>query len=225
VAGVAYLVASGQDGVLEQVAARAMRELRAAGKERPVVAVSYAPVHGDARGLAFMSGRMPRLFPGAVLESFDGDRGPVDRADLVFVSGGDPTLGARRMRETGADGWVREARARGVPVMGVSAGSIVLGAWWADWGDEDDAGDDEGEATTDEGLARATLVECAGAVAGHVFDTHDEKDDWEELRAVAELLRRRGEEAVFLGIPTGGALVFDASGAIEVVGNPPHRLR
>jgi hypothetical protein len=56
-------------------------------------------------------------------------------------------------------------------------------------------------------------------------DTHNEEDDWDELRVVAELLSRRGTEATLLGIPTGGALIFEPSGAMEVVGNPPFRLR
>jgi cyanophycinase-like exopeptidase len=235
-AGKAYLVGSGQDGVLETVAARALGALRAEGKVRPRVAVSYAPVYGDAKGTRFMSGRMPPLFPGAVLEAFDAgaDRAIVERADLVFVSGGDPTLGAKRMNETGAAAWVREAHARGAAVMGVSAGTIVLGAWWADWAeDEAEAEDDAAsavEAAPERSAAqprRDTLVACVGAVARHVFDTHNEADDWDELRAVADLLRREmpGEEAVFLGIPTGGAIVFDEAGGMEVVGNSPTRLR
>ena len=87
--GRVYLVASGQDGLLGQMAARAMRDI---GKTSPRVAVSYAPVEGDERGLRFMSERMPRLFPGATLEAIERDRSVVDRADLVFVSGGDATL-------------------------------------------------------------------------------------------------------------------------------------
>jgi cyanophycinase-like exopeptidase len=231
-AGKAYLVGSGQDSVLETVAARVLGELRAGGKAQPRVAISYAPVHGDAKGTRFMSGRMPRLFPGAALEAFDagGDRAIVERADLVFVSGGDPTLGAKRMNETGAAEWVRAAHARGVPVMGVSAGSIVLGAWWADWAEDEEDGDAQaGGAAKNEGGAgrEATLVACVGAVARHVFDTHNEEDDWDELRAVADLVRRQepGGEAVFLGIPTGGAVVFDGAGGMEVVGNSPYRLR
>jgi hypothetical protein len=211
--GKAYLVASGQDGLLAQVARRAMRELRLSA---PRVAVTYAPVHGDARGLRFMSERMPGLFPGATLATLDDDAGALDRADLVFVSGGDPTGGARVLAETGLGARIREACARGVPAMGVSAGAILLGEWWVDWPDDEEDEDPQ--------LQRTRLVRCTGVVAGHVFDTHDEEGGWEELRTAAELLRRRGESARLLGIPTGGALVFDGEGGMEVVGNPPFRL-
>jgi hypothetical protein len=210
--GRSYLVASGQDGLLEQVARRAMHEL---GRAAPRVAVTYAPVHGDAKGLRFMSERMPRLFPGATVETIDDDAGALDRADLVFVSGGDPTGGAKVLAATGLGARIREACARGVPAMGVSAGAILLGEWWVDWPEDEE---------DDPQLERTQLVRCTGLVAGHVFDTHDEEGGWEELRTVAELLRRRGESARLLGIPTGGALVFDGEGGMQVIGNPPFSL-
>src|SRR5215831_5564256 len=95
--GTSYLVGSGEEGLLTQVARRARQGI---GKANVRVAVSYAPVAGDARGLEFMSQRMARLFPGAVLSRFavageegapppDVARAIVERADLLFVSGGD----------------------------------------------------------------------------------------------------------------------------------------
>lgn len=212
--GRVYLVASGQDGLLGPIAQRAMRDI---GKKSPRIAVSYAPVEGDARGHEFMSERMPGLFPGAALAAIGDDRSAVDRADLVFVSGGDPTLGAKVLARTGAAGWIREAHARGTPVMGVSAGAIVLGAWWIDWPEDEDGSENETE-------DQADLVACVGVLPGHVFDTHDEEDGWGELHTASRLLARRGERAQFLGIPTKGALVFDERGAMEVVGEPPFAL-
>jgi cyanophycinase-like exopeptidase len=211
--GLVYLVASGQDGLLPKIAERAYDAL---GKKNARVAVTYAPVAGDAPMLAFMSERMPRLFPDAQFETIDDDPSVVERADLVFVSGGDPSLGARVLDRTGAGAWLRDARARGTPLMGVSAGTIVLGEWWAAW--PEDEGDDDPE------LARTSLVRCAGVVPGHVFDTHNEEDDWDELRIVAKLADRRGERARFVGVPTGGALVVAGDGSFEVVGAPPFYL-
>ena len=225
--GPVYLVGSGEDGLLAKVARRALDEAaRGADRTALRVAVSYAPVAGDPGGLKFMSASIRRLFVGATVERFrvageeQGDAGAraiVDRADLVFVSGGDPTLGARILDESGASAWLREANARGVAMMGVSAGSIALGAWWADW-HEDESGDEEDH------LARTGLVRGIGAVPGHVFDTHNEEDDWDELRLVAKLCARRGETARFVGIPTGGALVFRGDGSIETVGHAPFVL-
>jgi putative intracellular protease/amidase len=211
--GLVYLVASGQDGLLPAIATRAYDAL---GKRRARVAVTYAPVDGDAGGLKFMSERMPPLFPDAVLETIASDPGVVERADLIFVSGGDPTLGADVLERTGASSWIRAAHARGTPVMGVSAGAIALGDWWVRWPDDEEE---------DEDLERTSLVRCLGLVAGHVFDTHNEQDDWDELRVAARLLQRQGGTAVFLGIPTRGALVCSDNGSIEVVGESPFRLR
>jgi cyanophycinase-like exopeptidase len=208
--GRVYLVASGQEGLLGQMAARAMRDI---GKKVLRVAVSYAPVEGDPRGLKFMSERMAGLFPGATLEAIEHDRAVVDRADLVFVSGGDPTHGAKVLARTGAAGWLREAHARGTPLMGVSAGAIDLGAWWIDWPEDEDAPEEQ-----------LDLVPCVGVLPGCVFDTHDEEDGWEELHVVSRLLERRREKARCFGIPTTGALVFDAQGAMEVVGESPFTL-
>ena len=192
------------------MAQQAMRDI---GKKGPRIAVSYAPVEGDAQGLKFMRERMPRLFPGATLEAIEQDRAVVDRADLVFVSGGDATHGAKVLARTGAAGWMREAHARGTPMMGVSAGAIDLGAWWIDWPEDEDAPEEQ-----------ADLVGCIGILPGHVFDTHDEEDGWGELHVASRLLARRGGKARFLGIPTKGALVFDERGAMEVVGESPFTL-
>jgi cyanophycinase-like exopeptidase len=219
--GTSYLVGSGEEAVLARVAKRA----REAMGKRPVrVAVSYAAVAGSAEGLAFMSERMPRLFPDALVERFaiageadatrpEDARAIVERADLVFVSGGDPTLGARLLDASGASAWIRDAHARGAATMGVSAGSITLGAWWAEW-PEDESGDES------EQLARTDLVPGIGAVADHVFDTHNEEDDWDELRLVAKVCAARGKRARFIGIPSGGAVVFHGDGSMEAVGKP-----
>jgi cyanophycinase-like exopeptidase len=223
--GTSYLVGSGEEGLLSRIAERARQAI---GKAKVRVAVSYAPVAGDAQGLKFMSDRMARLFPGAALSRFavageegatrpDEARATVERADLVFVSGGDASLGARLLDASGASAWIRDAHARGAATMGVSAGSIALGAWWAEW-PEDETGDES------EQLARTGLVAGIGVVGDHVFDTHNEEDDWDELRLVARLCASRGKAARFLGIPAGGALVFHRDGSMEPVGKPPFVL-
>jgi cyanophycinase-like exopeptidase len=223
--GTSYLVGSGEETLLTKVAQRAREAI---GKPTVRVAVSYAPVAGDARGLEFMSQRMARLFPGAELSRFavageeaaqppEVARAIIERADLVFVSGGDASLGARLLDESSASAWIRDAHGRGAATMGVSAGSIALGAWWAEWPDDETGSESEQ-------LARTSLVAGVGIVADHVFDTHNEEDDWDELRLVAKLCAARGKAARFLGIPSGGALVFHGDGSMEPVGKPPFVL-
>jgi cyanophycinase-like exopeptidase len=223
--GTSYLVGSGEEELLARVAHRARQAI---GKAKLRVAVTYAPVADSADGLDYMMRRIPRLFPDASLERFavDGESGAtapaaaraiVERADLVFVSGGDASLGCKLLDASGASAWIREASARGATTMGVSAGSIALGAFWADWPD-DDSGDESAQ------LARTGLVAGIGVLAGHVFDTHNEEDDWDELRLVASVCAARGKTARFLGIPAGGALIFRGDGSMEAVGKQPFVL-
>jgi putative intracellular protease/amidase len=209
--GPVYLVASGEGDVLVSIAKRALDGARTTvGNLKPRVAVTYAPVDGNRQGMKLMSGRMPKLFPGATIDPIETDRAVVDRADLVFISGGDATHGAKVLSKTGAGEWIREAAARGVPTFGVSAGAILLGDFWVDWPEDDDAP-----------LEQAGLVPCLRVVAGHVFDAHDEADDWQELRAAGKLLAARGIQSRLMGIPTGGALVWTSAGGFEAVGTPP----
>ena len=218
-AGRVYLVASGQDGSLEAMAARALAET---GARAPRVALSYAPIADSPEGLASMGRVVGQLFKGAdvmrfALEGEEGAMNPgaaqdvIERADLVFVVGGDPVLGAKILRAEGGEVWLRAARARGAAMLGVSAGSILLGAWWAAWPDA---------------FAEGTLVECTGVAGELVIDCHDEASDWEELRLVKQMCESNGlaERLRFIGIPTGGAIVVHPDGSHETVGNPPLHL-
>jgi putative intracellular protease/amidase len=209
-AGPIYLLGSGHGGLPAKLAARAVGDT---GKRKPRVAVTVAPMAGDDHGMKYTTGQMPRLFPGTTLDVIENDRSVVDGADLIFVSGGDPVHGAKALARTGAADWIREASARGAVVMGISAGAILLGDWWADWPEDDSS------------TEPVPLVACLGIAAGHVFDTHDEADDWAELRTVAKSLESRAMKATFIGIPSGGALVGRGGEPFEVVGSAPFTLR
>ena len=218
-AGRVYLVASGNDGSLEAMAARALAET---GTRAPRVAVSYAPIADSPEQLASMVPLVGELFKGAEVMrvALEGEVGAmnhaaardvVERADLVFVVGGDPVLGVKILGAARAEVWLRAARARGAAMLGVSAGSILLGAWWAAWPDA---------------FAQGTLVECTRVAGGLVIDCHDEASDWEELRLVKQMCESKGlaERARFIGIPTGGAIVVHSDGSHETVGKPPFHL-
>jgi cyanophycinase-like exopeptidase len=224
-----YLCASPQRDTFKTMAKRAIAEgaVKRAGRA-PRVAVTYAAAGGPLveRMSAFLEG----AFGGAEVHRFtvkgekhamaaDEAQAIVEGADVVFVSGGDPVLGARLLVASGADGWIRSARTRGTPCLGISAGSIMLCAWWAEWPDAPpaDAPHDGGE-----------LVSGTRVVPDLVVDCHAEDDKWVELKLVRGMLRDRlGEEKIprLLGLPTGTGIVVSADGAIEHVGGPPYRLR
>ena len=98
----------------------------------------------------------------------------VDRADAVFVSGGDVAEGMDGLnahRDVVAA--LRSRFEAGTPFMGLSAGSIMLARGWVRWAET--AGD------TDE------LFDCLG-FAPIYCDVHGEADGWDELRALLRLL-------------------------------------
>lgn len=185
---------------------------------RPRVAYSLAAAGPDATLCRFAHRLAPDVFRGASVERFtvrgEPDAMPakkaqaiVARADLVFLSGGDPVLGARILRDSGAAAWLCRARAGGVALAGGSAGAILLGAWWADWS------------------RRPSLVRCTAIVADVVVDAHAERAGWPELHGLANLLRGRRRGLRFLGIPTGTGLIVEGDDRLEVVGHPVFFLR
>jgi peptidase E len=193
------------------------------GGRTPRVAVSFAPIAGNAGIIQKFSGWfVGRTFRGADVKRFivagERDAQPsaaaqkiVEEADLVFLSGGDPVVGARLLVESGADAWLRSARERGATLAGGSAGAILLGAWWASWPDDFD----------DQPFDGGRLVPCTRVVDDLVVDTHAEDDDWEELKMVRGMLRKKAVTIRARGIPTSGGLFILPDGQLEPVGDPP----
>jgi peptidase E len=133
-------------------------------------------------------------------------RHALERADIVFVSGGDVEEGMRVVRHCGADQLLRDLFEAGKPVMGLSAGSIMLGREWVRWRDPDDD-------------ATAEIFPCLG-FAPFACDTHDEESGWEELR---HLLSLSPDGTTGYGIPSGAGLVVEADGEIAFCGTPAAR--
>ena len=191
------------------------RALSLAGKPSPTVAYVGAP-SGDNRAFFVMiAALLKKAGAGEVtLVRFCGRRpdlerarAELDRADLVFVTGGDVEEGMRVLEATGAVAGLRELAARGVPFLGVSAGSIMLARSWVRWRDPRDE-------------ASAELFPCLG-IADVWCDTHGEAEGWEELAALARIAP---EGSVGHGIPTGAGLVVHPDGALEAAGSPVHRF-
>ncbi len=214
--GRVYLLGSSHGATMGQLFRRVLAD---AGRPGIHLAVSLAALpsgRGDAQVRAFAASH----FPGARVERFsvegeespmpaDAARAVLERADVVFFGGGDPILAARRLVRAGADAWVRSARARGAACVGLSAGSIALGAYWGSWPDEDPDADPE-------------IVPCLGVVPDLVVDCHAEEDGWEELQTLRRCLVARAPKSaaklMFAGIGHGSALLVGPRGELEWVG-------
>jgi hypothetical protein len=215
-----FLIGSPTPPLLKLVGERAAA---ASKKGKPRVAVSMTTMLDHPHGAGFLSRTMEAMFPHATVERFtvhgEPDAMPkadahaiVQRADIVFLPGGDPVAGAKLLVAAGADEWLRGARARGAVMVGISAGSIALGAWWGDWPAD---GDDD---------AAPELVPCTNVADGFVFDAHAEEDDWIELRIVARHLHRKHPKLRYVGLPTGAAIELDAAGKLHPIGVEPFVL-
>jgi hypothetical protein len=135
-------------------------------------------------------------------------RSCLDGADGIFVSGGDVERGMTVLDRLDLSRHLRTLAAQGKPLIGLSAGSIMLARSWIRWGG---AGDD----------ASAEVFPCLG-LAPLYCDTHDEESGWEELRALLRLLPVGSEG---WGIPSGGDLVVGPDAALAWTGPIPVRLR
>jgi cyanophycinase-like exopeptidase len=130
----------------------------------------------------------------------------LERSDVVFVSGGDVELGMNVLQRTGASGVLKKLHQAGKPFIGLSAGSIMLARNWVRW---TDPGDDR----------TAEEFPCLG-LAPVLCDTHAEKEGWEELKVLLQLLGA----PVGYGIPAGAALRVAAGGSLAAIGRPVQRL-
>ena len=131
----------------------------------------------------------------------------LQKADLVFVSGGDVEAGMNVLERTGFGALLSELHLEGKPFIGLSAGSIMLARSWVSWPDADND-------------AAAATFPCL-AMAPLLCDTHAEKEDWEELKT---LLRLSGPETGY-GIPSGAALRIKADGSLSALGRPVPRFK
>jgi cyanophycinase-like exopeptidase len=130
-------------------------------------------------------------------------RSVLEKADMVFISGGDVEEGMNLIDERGIMPVLRDLHRGGKPFFGLSAGSIMLARQWIVW--EDPADD-----------STASAIPCLG-FAPVLCDTHAEEDDWEELRA---LLLISPEGTAGYGIPAGGGLLVRYGGEIDALGKP-----
>ena len=125
----------------------------------------------------------------------DAARETLERADIIFFSGGEVEDGINWIKRHGLTECLREQHRLGKQFLGISAGTIMIGAYWVRW---DTPGDD----------GTAELFECLGLVPA-TFDTHAEDEDWIELKTA---LRLMGDGARGYGVPRGGIISADSDG-------------
>lgn len=195
---------SGRDPLLTRAIAQS-------GVSEPSIAYIGAASGDDKGFFKMISGYMRTCGAGDVVlaelaskrAKIDKARSILERADTIFVSGGDVEEGMQVLEERGMLPFLRDLRSLGKPFFGLSAGSIMLAREWIVW---DDPNDD----------ATSSTFACMG-LAPVLCDTHSEGEDWEELRALLVL----SPEGTFgYGIPTGGGLCVYPDGTLEALGGP-----
>jgi len=188
--------------------------LSLAGKVRPSVAYLGVASGDDRRFFSWMAEALVLAGAGpvrlAALAAAGADPSAafaiLRGSDLIFLSGGDVAAGMECLRRREAIPLLRELHGAGKPVLGLSAGSIMLGETWLDWPDPDDD-------------HRAVPFPCLG-LAPLSCDTHAEDDDWAELRALVA----RHRLPLAYGIPSGAALRVTADGMVAARGKAVVRI-
>ena len=120
--------------------------------------------------------------------------------DAIFISGGEVEDGMNWLKKHDLVGFLHELYNGGKLFVGMSAGTIMLGAKWVKWRIPDDND-------------TAELFDCLNIVP-ETFDTHAEEEDWIEIKTALKLM---GDGARGYGIPSGGVITGDGEGALTDV--------
>jgi peptidase E len=187
----------------------------------PLVAYVGAASNDDAGFFSMIRGALSATQPvrmrpvklAAPRASASAARALMEDCDMVFMSGGDVEHGMRVLRDKDMVRPLRTLAREGKPMFGISAGSLMLAREWVRFPDDDSS--------------KAEIFPCLGIAPLHV-DAHSEKDGWDELRVLVDLLRHRGDaRPVGHGLTRKGALrlALNRSGAVvHAVGTPIPRI-
>ena len=200
-----FLMAGGRSRDTARTVKSLARALRACEKKEPSVAY-LGVANGDSepfflyvRTLLEQAGAGDVLFPRLAAPDANAHdaKAALTAVDAIFLSGGEVEDGINVLAWHGLVADLQHAYARGKVFIGLSAGSIMMGAHWVRWTDPED---DE----------TASLFDCL-AMVPTVFDTHAEDEDWKELKTALRLL---GPGASGYGIPQNGMVVADSAGRL-----------
>lgn len=196
--------------------------LRGLEKPRPLVAYVGAASNDNAGFFAMIKTtlctgsstvRMRQAKTASPRASASEARELLEECDLVFVSGGDVEHGMNVLHDRDMVKPLKALARSGKPMFGISAGSIMLACEWVRFPDDD--------------VDRAELFPCLGIAPLHA-DAHAEDDDWDELRVLVDLLRRRGDaEPIGYGLTRKGGLRVEVTGSqmkVTPIGTPIPRV-
>ena len=116
-------------------------------------------------------------------------------SDVIFLSGGEVEDGMLWLKRHGLADYLKELYFENRQFVGVSAGTIMMGAHWVRWEDPDRYTGPE-------------LFNCLGIIPA-IFDTHAEDEDWIELKAALTLC---GDGERGYGVAAGGLVCADSRG-------------
>jgi len=125
----------------------------------------------------------------------DEDRRYLESADLILLAGGEVARGWEVFETNGIKELISQKRYDGTVLVGVSAGAVQFGLGSL--------------------LERSTMRKLSlFQFAPFYVSTHDEENDWWELRA---LVNMTGNGAKGIGIPAGGGMIYSPDGLVEPI--------
>jgi len=201
-----YLLAGGRCSSNKNIFKAVFKEI---SKPNPLIAYVGAANNDDKRFYRFMGDEITKAgnctLNHALIASpkadLDKAQDILQRADAVFISGGDVDAGMQVLESGNILGLFRALYQEGKVFFGTSAGSIMLAKEWVRWNDPDDA-------------STAELFPCLN-IAPVICDTHAEEDDWEELKTA---LQFKEKNSIGYGIPSGACLKVYPDGHIVALG-------
>jgi peptidase E len=202
-----YLLAGGRGHSIMTTLANVRNIIKSIGKAKPDIAfVGAASMKDSWLVYAVLSGvikvgcncRISRVViypPGADLNKA---RELLQKADAIFMSGGDVEVGMQIIKEKNMVGFLQGLAKQGKLFIGVSAGAIMMSREWVRWRDPNDD-------------STAELFSCLGLVP-FTCDTHAEKDNWVELKTVLQI-SKAGSPGY--GITSGAYMKAYPDGQVE----------
>lgn len=124
-------------------------------------------------------------------------------ADLVLLAGGNAFMGWNTIKETGMLKIIADGYSNGVQLIGVSAGSMQLGAQL--FNESADS-------------ATSSIVDTMNLVP-YNMGAHDEANEWQYLKKLLKLSKnvKKG-----IGIPFGAGVIYHPDGTIKALGKSIH---